>query len=314
MEWVILAIVILIVIFFVVGYVAFLFAIKRPKSKAPETEERYIKREQIRKKNNDYLYSLNPEDVSIVTPDGLTLRGWYVPADKPSNKLVVFVHGYHCNGPDEFSHMLPFYRNKLGFNCFYPDHRGHGRSDGKWVGFGALDYKDIHQWLRYFIDRLGNDVEIVTHGISMGAATTILVNETNPPPQVKVAIEDCGYTNAFNQISLTLKGMIGFEFKPLVAVCSLMCKIFAGYFFGEADCIGKMKDEKNPMLFIHGEADTFVPTFMGKELYEACTADKDCLWVPGAVHAYSYYDAKDKYEAKVTAFISKYIDLEKVEA
>ncbi len=314
MRWVLIAVIVILVLFLVISYVAFLFAIKRPKSKKPETEERYIKREQIRKKNNDYLYSLDPEDVSIVSPDGLTLRGWLVTPEKPSNKYVVFVHGYCCNGPDEFSHMLPFYRNTLGFNCLYPDLRAHGRSDGKWIGFGALDYKDIHQWLRYLIDRFGEDIEIVTHGISMGAATTMLVNETNPPEQVKVAIEDCGFTNAFEQIGETLKGMIGFHFKPIVLVCSLMCKLIAGYFFGDSDPEGKMKDEKNPMLFIHGEADDFVPTYMGKRLYEACQQDKDCMWVPGAVHAYSYYDAKEQYEEKVTAFISKYIDLEKTEA
>ena len=91
MRWVLLAVVILLVLFLIISYVAFLFAIKRPKSKKPETEERYIKREQIRKKNNDYLYSLNPEDVSIVTPDGLTLRGWLVTPEKPSNKYVVLL-------------------------------------------------------------------------------------------------------------------------------------------------------------------------------------------------------------------------------
>ena len=57
-----------------------------------------------------------------------------------------------------------------------------------------------------------------------------------------------------------------------------------------------------PVLFIHGEADSFVPCDMSRENYTACTAPKRLLTVPGADHAMSYYMGRGAYEAAVRAF------------
>jgi pimeloyl-ACP methyl ester carboxylesterase len=307
MQWVLLAVGIIIVLFIILGEIAFNASILRKKKKKTYTEEIYINREKLRAKNNAFLFSHNPQDVSIINSDGIILRGWYAPADKPTKRFVIFSHGYGCNGPDEFSHMFEFYHGELGFNCLYPDHMAHGRSGGKYIGFGALDYKDILLWVGYLIGRFGDNIEIVLHGISMGAATVMLVNEADPPEQVKFIIEDCGYTNAREEVSNTLKNLIGIRFEPLVMLVSLLCKINAGYYLGDADCIGKMPLAKKPILFIHGGSDTFVPTEMGLRLYEACTVPKDLLIVKGAIHAFSYYDDKEAYQAKIKEFVGKYL-------
>lgn len=306
--WILGIILLILAVFTAVAYAAFSFAIVRPKAKKTPTDAVRIEREKIRAKNNAYLFSLNPEDVSIKSADGLTLRGWFLPAAANRRRFVICVHGYHCNGPDEFSHMVPFYHDELDYNYLLPDDRAHGRSEGKYIGFGALDHRDILRWVDYLTGRFGEDIEIILHGISMGAATVMLANEADPPDQVKLVIEDCGYTNAFEEISNTLKGMIKFNFTPLVSMAALICKLKAGYHFKEADCLGRLGLAKNPMLFIHGGADTFVPTRMGLQLYEACTVPKDILIVKGAVHAYSYYDAPEEYRAKVKGFIKKYMD------
>ena len=95
---------------------------------------------------------------------------------------------------------------------------------------------------------------------------------------------------------------------------NLVCKLKAGYSFSDADPLGNMYKAKNPMLFIHGATDDFVPFEFGKKLYEACPVEKDYLWVPDTIHAYSYYNAKDEYEAKIKEFIAKTIDKDKAEA
>jgi fermentation-respiration switch protein FrsA (DUF1100 family) len=195
----------------------------------------------------------------------------------------------------------------LDYNYLLPDDRAHGRSEGKYIGFAALDYKDVLQWVDYLVERFGQDIEIIFHGISMGAATVMLANSSNPPEQVKIIIEDCGFTNAHEEISNTLKDTIHFNFTPLVSMASLVCKMKAGYYFSDADCIGRLPQAKNPILFIHGGADTFVPTEMGRRLHEACTVPKDLLIVDDAVHAYSYYDAPKEYQQKVKDFIGNHM-------
>lgn len=312
MNWligVIIAIVLLGIIFAGVAMYTFQFAIVRPKKPKQYKDALRIERQKIRNKNNQNLYDLNPEDLSLKTPDNLTLKAWYLPAERKTKRFVICVHGYHCNGPDEFSHTMPFYHYDLGYNYLLPDLRAHGRSEGKYIGFGALDHKDILLWVDYLVDRFGEDIEIILHGISMGAATVMLANEANPPEQVKLIIEDCGYSCAYDQICCTVKDTIGFRCDPLVKAASKICKLCAGYNFEDADCIGKINQSKNPILFIHGTKDTFVPTYMGEALYEACTAvPKDILLVEGAIHAFSYYDARDEYQTKVKEFIGKYLD------
>ena len=242
------------------------------------------------------------------------MNAWFLPAETESKRFVICVHGYKCNGPDEFSHIMPFYHYEMGYNYLLPDLTAHGRSEGKYIGFGSFDSKNILLWVNYLIDRFGKDIEIILHGISMGAATVMLCNEMDPPEQVKLVIEDCGYSSAYDQLNDTLKGLIGFKFPPLVKAASLVCKLKAGYSFSDADPLGNMYKAKNPMLFIHGATDDFVPFEFGKKLYEACPVEKDYLWVPDTIHAYSYYNAKDEYEAKIKEFIAKTIDKDKAEA
>ena len=62
-----------------------------------------------------------------------------------------------------------------------------------------------------------------------------------------------------------------------------------------------------PMLFIHGDADDYVPTWMVYPLYEAKPGEKELRLVPGAGHAYSYRDNREEYTAVVRAFVGKYV-------
>lgn len=278
------------------------------RNKKPETEPKKILREEVRKKNKNYLFSHNPEDLEIISPDMFRLRAWFVPAEKPSKRFALCVHGHNCNGPDECSQFFPLYHDELGFNYLIPDLRGHGRSDGNKIGFGSHDSRDIKLWINYLVERFGEDIEIVLHGVSMGAATVMLVNNTNPPEQVKAVIEDCGYTNAFEQVCDSMQKTVGFNMKVSPRVTNAYCRMLSKYDLRtDADPLGTMPNAKNPVLFIHGEDDTFVPFEMCGRLYDACPTPKDILTVPGAIHAYSYYDAKEEYDAKVKEFIGKYV-------
>lgn len=61
------------------------------------------------------------------------------------------------------------------------------------------------------------------------------------------------------------------------------------------------------MLFIHGDADGYVPTRMVYPLYEAKPGEKELWVVPGAAHAVSYRDNREEYTRRVKAFVEKYI-------
>ena len=89
-------------------------------------------------------------------------------------------------------------------------------------------------------------------------------------------------------------------------ICDLYCRIFCGYRFRDASPLDAVRCAKKPVLFIHGEKDDYVPTFMQGTLYDACPTKKERLVVPGAVHARSYYTAPALYQKTITEFMEQY--------
>ena len=90
------------------------------------------------------------EDVRFLTSDGVSLHGWFFPANPGSPRghlVIVLLHGNVGN----ISRRLHFYQAwlELGVNVFAFDYRGFGRSEGRPSEEGT--YRDAQaavQWLR----------------------------------------------------------------------------------------------------------------------------------------------------------------------
>ena len=80
-----------------------------------------------------------------------------------------------------------------------------------------------------------------------------------------------------------------------------------GWGFREASALKQVARCELPMLFIHGDADDFVPTEMVYALYDAKPGDKELWVVPGAGHAASYLDQREAYTRLVSDFVDKYM-------
>jgi fermentation-respiration switch protein FrsA (DUF1100 family) len=245
------------------------------------------------------------ETIEITSYDGLKLKGYYLQANKQTNKTVIIAHGYSGQAKD-MGRYAKFYYKKLGYNVLLPDARGHGASAGHYIGFGWHERKDYVCWIEQIINKTGQDVSIVLHGVSMGGATVLMTSGEKLPQQVKAVIADCGYTSAKEVLTYQLKRMYHLPSFPLVQITSLLTKIRAGFTFGEASAVKQVKKAEVPILFIHGEEDTFVPTEMVFELFEKTRSHKDLLLVPEATHGQSYAVNMEAYENKIIEFIRKY--------
>ena len=53
------------------------------------------------------------EEVEIRSGDGLRLHGYFLPAPQPTNKIVLAVHGYKCDGLKEWGLYADYYRPSL---------------------------------------------------------------------------------------------------------------------------------------------------------------------------------------------------------
>lgn len=256
--------------------------------------------------DNKWLESQPFEDIELVAFDGLILHGYYLLAKNPTNKTVILAHGYTSKGM-ELGGFTKFYFEILGFNVLIPDNRGHGLSEGNYIGFGWHDRKDYLGWIDYVIIKNGSDSQIILHGISIGAATVLMVSGEALNDNIKCIISDCAYTSAKDILAYQMKKMYNLSAIPLIQITSLICKIKAGYYFGEASAVKQVNKAKKPILFIHGEDDLFVPTKMVYSLYEKCKSYKELFIVPKACHANAYHTDTKGYQQKATQFIDKYI-------
>lgn len=251
----------------------------------------------------------NFERLTLTSRDGLKLSGYYLPASKPTDKLVILTHGYLGNAK-QMGLFGQHYHNDLDYNIFMPDARGHGKSEGNYYGFGWPDRLDLIDWTQLLVEKLGTDIKVVYHGLSMGAATVLMASgEEELPCQVKAIIADSPYASVYQLFQYQMNRMFHLPAFPLLDSTSVLTKIRAGYSFREASALKEVEKTSVPILYIHGESDTFVPTELTKDLYRHTSSDAELYLVPNANHGESIALDEDKYNMKIDQFLNRYIEL-----
>lgn len=242
-------------------------------------------------------------DTFIVNDKGLRLHALYASCDS-ARGTAVLVHGF----TDNARRMMMFgrvYRDSLHFNIIAPEHQRHGKSEGSSIQMGWLDRLDIERWISV-ADSLWPSSPIYLHGLSMGGATVMMCSGDSLLPSVRGIIEDCGYTSVWDEFAGEIKNQFHLPPHPLMDVASLLCQWRYGWNFREASSLEQVRRSTLPMLFIHGENDTFVPTAMVHPLYEAKTKGYKRLWLaPGSEHARSFHDHPQEYFTEMKNFINK---------
>lgn len=259
--------------------------------------ERYI--EEIR-----WNESLEYEDVSITSRDGLTLMGHYLPAEGEAVRNMVLVHGYHSTGFKDFAGQLRYYHPNC--NILLIEQRAHRRSEGEYITMGIRESEDVALWCEFMNEKAGSDLPMYLHGVSMGGATVTMAEGEALPENVKGIIADCGFTDPEDiaiEVSKTYSGGMTVPLMPLV---NRFAKKKAGITLTEKRAPEILANAKIPILFIHGTADRFVPPHMSVRNYQACAAPKKICLVDGSTHAMSYLKDPEKYTVAVEDLFAGY--------
>lgn len=245
------------------------------------------------------IHALKDTFVTMPTRSNERHHAYYI--DNGANKTALVLHGWR-NCAIDMLFLARIYDHELGYNVVAPDLHAHGLSDGDAVGMGWLDRKDILHWMKVF-----QTDTMVVHGISMGSATTMMVAGEDVPQGVSDIrfVADCGYTSAWDEFVDQLKEQFGLPAFPLMYTTSMLCQLRYGWNFREASSLQQVSKAKAPMLFIHGDADTFVPTAMVHRLHGAKPGPKE-LWIArDAIHTFSYKRHKAEYIQRVKSFVHR---------
>lgn len=242
--------------------------------------------------------------VEMTSFDGLRLHADFLRGEPDTKVTMIFCHGYKSEAAFDFAAMYDFYRG-LGYNLVYLNMRAHGKSEGKYIGFGALDRFDVQMWSKK-IAELFPETSIFLHGMSMGAASILQSAELELDPAVCGIIADCGFSSTNEVFRNLVGGMYHLPATPFVDIFAAVNRIVAGYGFTDADSVKSMAHSRLPLAYICGDKDRYVPLDMAMRIYNACTQDKTLLIAKGAGHAASFMVENEKYRNLIVDFINKH--------
>ena len=298
----------LIAVILISSYFTYVFTFRARKDRArdpfilPDREE-YTKDQKTMRDLILEMNELSFERVYTKSFDGLTLTARYIHV-KDGAPLQIQCHGYRGNPVRDFCGGNKLAREN-GHNSLVIEQRAHLDSEGNVISFGVNERKDVLSWIEYAVKRFGDDVQIVLSGVSMGAATVLMASEYNHK-NVKCVVADCPYSAPPAIIKKVSKemGIPSFIAMPLEYLGAFL---FGHFRLGAASCIEAVKKTRHPILLIHGEADSFVPCAMSREIKNACKSDVHLETFPDAGHALSFIKDFGRYQRVCQEFFSAHL-------
>lgn len=285
------------------GYLFFVACKRAPKEEwLEEKAAKYGDAYDYYQKGNQWLRSIQHEDLYMTARDGVRLHAVWVPAEQPRG-TVVFAHGYHGSALREFSMVFDLY-HKQGFNILIPAQRAHGVSEGKFITFGVKESRDFLEWIELHNARFGS-FPILCSGLSMGASTVMFLAGLDLPENVRGFIADCGFTSPKDIISAVFRHQTHLPAWPFIWATDLFARLFGGFSLNEMHTTKSLSHNKHPILFVHGLSDTFVPPEMSQRSFDACAGEKYLLLVEGATHGCSFLVAESAYLEKRNLIVEK---------
>jgi len=244
------------------------------------------------------------EDVSFSAPDGVTLKGWWVPAPE-ARGTVVLVHGLN-RSRIEMVKKVPFL-HKQGWNALLFDLRHHGESGGSASSFGFFEKQDVHAATAFARSRAQGPV--VLWGVSLGGASATLAAAEDPG--VAALVCDSSYRSLRDTVSHHLRLFRGFRWW-LRIVPNWPVANEVVYWIGrrasfDPDAVDVRSAAAHlaprPCLFVCNSGDRRMPSEIAFELKAAAGPQAHVLVVPGTSHGGAYRDGTAAYESAVTELL-----------
>ncbi|SES74618.1 hypothetical protein SAMN05216326_10321 [Nitrosomonas marina] len=196
---------------------------------------------------------LSYETVEIITDDGETLHGWFVPAPDATG-TVLFLHGNAGNISHRLDYLTMF--RAFGLNTLIFDYRGYGKSSGTPSESGT--YADADAAWQYLTGIKGvRPDRVVLYGESLGGAIAARLAADNNPAILVLASTFTSVPDLAETIYpfLPVRLIARFEYNTLAYLKSVSCPVFVA----------------------HSPDDDIVPFSHGQRLYQAAAEPKHFL-------------------------------------
>lgn len=267
---------------------------------------------------------LEGEPVWFSAFDGLRLAGMliYPPPGVPRRGMILFAHEF-CS--DMFSCARYCQAlHQAGYVVFTFDFRGHGQSPSdpdymprQWVTNRDLnDMRGAVAFVDAWLHERGLPRELGVVGVSRGACAAILA--AREFPQIRAIVSDGAFSTdtmieyfmkrwayIFATVRLVENHPPAF-WRFLRWILMLLARREFGCSFPSVrKTIARMTPR--PVLFIHGEKDSYLPVEQTRLLYALAPQPKS-LWIaPGAKHNQAAVRHRERYDQLIVAFFDRHL-------
>ena len=212
---------------------------------------------------------LDYRDVAFEAADGTKLHGWFVPARNDRMGSILFLHGNADNISTHFERVawLP----EGGFDTFFIDYRGYGRSKGEPTLDGL--HQDIAAGLDTLLAMPGVQPEsVVVFGQSLGGAVALTAIAENSYKDRLAGLVIEGAFSGYRRIARE-------AMNERWSTWALQWPISLGITIPYDPKAAAGALSPLPLLIVHGQADDKVAPHHGEALFEAA-AEPKLIWRP----------------------------------
>jgi dipeptidyl aminopeptidase/acylaminoacyl peptidase len=245
--------------------------------------------------------------VSLTTPDGVTLKGWFLTPRSSNGNAVILLHGVSDNRLGMYGYGKWLLEHN--YAVLLPDARAHGLSGGL-ATYGLKEPDDIHRWTDW-LEGTYHPRCVYGLGESMGAAQ--LLQSLAKESRFCAIVAESPFAT-FREVAYARFGRefhtgpwIGSTFfRPTVDMGFLYVRLMYGLTMEDASPKQAVSETRTPILLIHGLRDRNIPPFHSDEIH-ARNPTGVVIWkVPGAIHTGAHRVAPEEFERRVLGWFESH--------
>ncbi len=259
------------------------------------------------------------EEVSFETADGVRLAGTLGPEPEDSAEAPIVVFCHEFSAKRQSAARYGWFLREAGYRVFAFDFRGHGDSSTvagyeprQWVTeHEVFDLRAALRYLRNRPDTSGRRIALL--GVSRGAVAGLIV--AGADPSIAGIVSDGAFCTQRTLHTYIRRWAPIFVDEPLRFILKspdFMFAFFRWMAFKLAEhrlgvrfvsLMPALRRLRAPVLFIHGEKDSYVDAAQAHRLRDAAGARADLWIVPDADHNEAAEIAPEEYRRRVADFL-----------
>jgi alpha-beta hydrolase superfamily lysophospholipase len=236
------------------------------------------------------------EEVSFVTDDGVTIRGWWFPCPE-SDAVVVGFTGHKGVKQDLLGIGSALWRANNHVLLF--DFRGCGESDLVPLSLAHHEMPDARAAVAFARARVPS-ARVGVIGYSMGGAIAVLLAAEDP--SIAAVVSDSSFAS-ISDVLAHAHARYRLPAPVTVRLADFINRWRYGYGFEAVrpvDAISALRD--CPILLIHSAGDPLIPGGHAHRLYDAAPHPKELWIVDDPRHCGAYFHNRAEYVSRVCAF------------